>query len=90
MPDLNAPQRAQTGVTEQRVVVELKVLRKRGHILAAVLEEGLEQTYHYFQSANAQSAHLVICDEVSDKEWDEKIYDRIENYKGLDIHVWGC
>jgi hypothetical protein len=82
-----APRREQR---EQRVVIELKVITAKARTsLEHMLAVGLEQTSEYYQITGAESAHLVICDERGGKTWDEKIYDRVETHKGLDIHLWG-
>jgi hypothetical protein len=74
---------------EQRVVIELKVIRKNRRDEAKTLAEGLAQTYDYAVTSNAESAHLVICDERGEKSWDEKIYDREDRFRDINIHVWG-
>ncbi|MDR1740880.1 MAG: hypothetical protein LBR38_03410, partial [Synergistaceae bacterium] len=76
---------------EQRVVLELKTIRKK-HSPEYVLHEGLEQTAAYADAAGADEAHLLICDERPgiSRSWDEKIYDRVERAQGgKQIHVWG-
>ncbi|GHV33841.1 hypothetical protein FACS1894187_03210 [Synergistales bacterium] len=74
---------------EQRVVVELKTIRVKTYNPDKVLPDGLEQTMRYAKQSNADEAHLVICDERPDKTWDEKIYERVEEYNGRSIKVWG-
>jgi hypothetical protein len=74
---------------EQRVALELKTIRPKGKGARQVLEEGLEQTYGYAQRGAPESAHLIICDQTGTKAWDERIYRRVENYKGMEITVWG-
>jgi hypothetical protein len=32
---------------------------------------------------------LIICDERPGRNWDEKIYERIERCGDREIHVWG-
>jgi hypothetical protein len=73
---------------EQRVVIELKTIRKN-RAPDAVLSEGLKQTARYADESNADEAHLVICDERSGRDWDEKIYEREEFFDGKIIRVWG-
>ena len=70
---------------EQRVVLELKILRKSLH---ATLQEGLEQTWVYQDRCGAESAHLLIFDR-SGKPWEAKIFHRVESYRGQTIEVWG-
>jgi type II secretory pathway predicted ATPase ExeA len=76
--------------SEQRVVFELKVINDKAKTTSAsVLNDGLKQTYEYSLISNAESSHLIICDQRSSVNWDEKIYDLIEYYNDLAIHVWG-
>ena len=70
----------------QRVVLELKIQR-RG--LAAALAEGLPQTAGYAATCGADEAHLIIFDRSSGKDWDERIWERLEVVDGRPIQVWG-
>jgi hypothetical protein len=75
---------------EQRIVVELKIITDKARATPErVLAEGLKQTWEYAQTANPESSHLMICDQREGLDWNEKIYDRIEIYHDLAIHVWG-
>ena len=69
---------------QQKIVVELKV-----HRGAKTLPKGLEQTAKYMDTSNATEGHLVIFDRRSEKDWEEKIYQKDENVNGTTIHVWG-
>ncbi|MDG4549085.1 MAG: ATP-binding protein [Candidatus Contendobacter sp.] len=70
----------------QKIVIELKILRKS---LMRTLAEGLEQTWQYLDRVGEGSGHLVVFDR-GDRSWDEKIYRREETYQGRRIVVWGC
>jgi hypothetical protein len=70
----------------QRVVIELKIQRKG---LTAALADGLPQIAKYASTCGADEAHLVIFDRSSEKEWDEKVWERIEAVDGRTIQVWG-
>ncbi|MFO1421395.1 MAG: ATP-binding protein [Candidatus Competibacteraceae bacterium] len=70
----------------QKIVIELKILRKT---LERTLTEGLEQTWQYLDRLGEGTGHLVIFDR-SDRPWDEKIYRREETHRGRRISVWGC
>lgn len=70
----------------QRIVIELKILRKT---LERTWTEGLEQTGQYLDRVGEGAGHLVIFDR-SDRPWDEKIYRRQETHRGRQITVWGC
>jgi hypothetical protein len=74
---------------EQRFVLELKTIRKKTRTPERVLAEGLEQTARYAERSGAEEAHLIICDERPGRNWDEKIYERIERRGDREIHVWG-
>ena len=70
----------------QRFVLELKVQRKG---LAATLAEGLPQTAGYAATCGADEAHLVIFDRTGEKDWDERIWERVEEVDGRTVRVWG-
>jgi hypothetical protein len=74
---------------EQRIVLELKTLRKGRSSERDVLKQGLEQTARYAAQSDAAEAHLIVCDERPGREWGEKVYDRAEEWDGREIHVWG-
>lgn len=71
----------------QRAVIELKL--SYGN-LEATITAGLEQTWAYADASGAGEAHLVIFDRTPEKLWVEKIWQRVERYRGLEIAVWGC
>lgn len=50
----------------------------------------LEQTWAYADVSGAGEAHLVIFDRTPGKPWAEKIWQRVEVYRGFVITVWGC
>ena len=71
----------------QRVVLELKILR-RG--LEATIADGLKQTFAYMDSVGTvDEGHLIIFDRSKTKTWEERIWHRPYNYKGRSIMVWG-
>jgi hypothetical protein len=72
--------------TTQRAVIELKVLHKS---LAQTISEGLTQTWEYADRCAADEAHLVIFDRRPGRTWEERIWTRAEEHKGLAITVWG-
>jgi hypothetical protein len=71
----------------QRVVIELKILRKG---LEATLAEGLAQTADYASRCAASEAHLLVFDRSPGKSWDERIWQRSETVDGRSIGVWGA
>ncbi len=70
----------------QRVVLELKIQRKG---LDATLREGLPQVVGYSAACGADEAHLIIFDRSGEKEWDQRIWERVETVNGREICVWG-
>jgi len=70
----------------QKVVVELKVLRKS---LEKTVADGLEQTFEYMDRCGAVEGHLVVFDRRAERSWEEKIFSRRESYRGKEIGVWG-
>ena len=68
-------------------MIELKL---RYGDLEATIAEGLEQTWAYADASGASEAHLVIFDRTPGKPWREKIWQRQERCRGLEIVVWGC
>ncbi len=69
----------------QRVVLELKVLRKA---LETTITQGLEQTLEYGERCNADELHFVVFDR-SKKPWSKKIFKRTRKLSGATITVWG-
>jgi hypothetical protein len=74
------------GPSRQKVVIELKVLRKS---LERTVADGLEQTVEYVDRSGAEEGHLVIFDRDPAKAWEEKIFRREETHKARRITVWG-
>jgi hypothetical protein len=70
----------------QKLVIELKILHKS---LERTVAEGLEQISAYMDRCGADEGHLVIFDRSKEKTWDEKIFQREEEYHGKMIKVWG-
>jgi len=75
---------------QQRIVIELKVLRDKHTIAQAV-----KQTAEYMDKANATEGHIIIFDSDKTKSWDEKIYHRLSSsedwreYVDKKIDIWG-
>ena len=72
--------------SEQRVVIELKLLRGD---LARTIEQGVAQTLEYQDRTGAPEAHLLIFDRRAGRTWEEKIYRRVEERGGRSVVVWG-
>jgi len=69
----------------QKIVLELKILHGS---LEKTIAQGLTQTWEYCDRCTGEQAHLLIFDR-SEKSWEEKIFQREENYRELRIVVWG-
>ena len=69
----------------QRIVIECKILRGR---LESTLAKALPQTAGYMDRCRAEAGHLVIFDR-SEKPWEEKVFQRSEEFEGMPIEVWG-
>jgi hypothetical protein len=69
----------------QRIVLELKVLRKA---LDKTIADGLVQTLDYGERSNADELHFVVFDR-SKKPWSRKIFQRTRKLRGRTIRVWG-
>jgi hypothetical protein len=69
----------------QRIVLELKVLRKA---LDKTIADGLVQTWEYAERCNADEMHFVVFDRAK-KPWSKKIFKRTRKYRGVTIKVWG-
>jgi hypothetical protein len=70
----------------QRVVLELKVLRKA---LDKTIAEGLVQTLEYGERCKADELHFVVFDRTRRKAWSKKIFKRTRKLRGATIKVWG-
>ncbi len=71
----------------QRVVMELKVLRRS---LEQTIEDGLRQTADYMDlCGSVEEGHLIIFDRSQTKTWEERIWHRPAAYEGRTIMVWG-
>ena len=81
------PYRASDPSHIQRVVVEIKLLRKS---LEQTIAEGLAQTWETMDRCAAEAGHLVIFDRQPGRTWDEKIFRRPETYREQPISVWGA
>jgi len=70
----------------QRGVIELKIVWGG---LDRTIAQSIEQTAEYQDRCGASEAHLVIFDRDPARPWPEKIYRRVEDWKGHRITVWG-
>ncbi len=70
----------------QRIVMELKILRKS---LKRTLEEGCSQLAEYMDKCGAEDGHLIVFDRSPDKLWEEKIFRRDETLGKIRVSVWG-
>lgn len=68
----------------QRIVIEIKILRD-----AQTIPDGLKQTSAYMDLCGATEGNLVVFDRTIGKPWDEKIYEKTEQYQNKTIQLWG-
>jgi hypothetical protein len=71
----------------QRIVIELKILHGA---LDTCIKEALKQTADYADKVGASEAHLVIFNRNNKVAWEEKIWQKPEQFEGRNIGVWGC
>ena len=69
-----------------KYVVECKILHKG---LQHTIEQGLQQTAGYMDQSAAECGHLVIFDRDPNKRWQDKIFHRMADSAGVEVHIWG-
>ncbi|MDR1829362.1 MAG: AAA-like domain-containing protein [Candidatus Fibromonas sp.] len=69
---------------EQKYPIELKILRSEKSF-----SEGLEQLSVYMDKVGSNEGWLVLFDRNAEKTWEDKLYMRLEDYKGKRITVAG-
>ena len=72
---------------EQRIVMELKILRGG---LETLLPTALAQTYEYADKCSADEVHIIIFNRDPNIPWEQKIWHRQESYKNTNFLIWGC
>ncbi|WP_462271300.1 AAA-like domain-containing protein [Desulfobacter sp.] len=72
---------------EQRIVIELKILRGA---LETLLATALAQTYEYADKCSADEAHIIIFNRDPNIPWEQKIWRSQESYKNTKFLIWGC
>lgn len=50
---------------------------------------GLPQTWECMDKCGVVAGHLVIFDRTPERTWGEKIFERVVEYQGTPIRVWG-
>lgn len=70
----------------QRIVIECKIVRSS---VDTTIREGLSQTYGYMDRCNAAEGHLILFDRDKERAWEDKIFQRSENYEDKTIQIWG-
>ena len=85
---ITKPLTEQYGGPFQRIVLELKILRSN---IEQTIQKGLEQTVDYMDKCGGtiNEGHFILFDRRPNRSWDEKIWHRMEEYKGRKIMVWG-
>ncbi len=70
----------------QRIVLKLKLVYKS---VEETIAQGLEQTWQYMDRCGADEGHLVIFDRRPGKTWEDRLFCRQEQHRGVPITVWG-
>ncbi len=65
--------------------IELKLMYSK-----SVIREGIEQLSKYMTTLGEKTGWLVIFDRGNTKNWDEKIYWKVENIEEKIIYIVGC
>jgi hypothetical protein len=73
---------------EQRVVIELKMLKERDSY-ERIKSEALEQTAAYADRCDATEAHIIIFDRCGKTDWKEKVCTDSGEVNGYRIKIWG-
>jgi hypothetical protein len=76
-------------VKVQKIVIELKMLRKKDS-LESVKEKALEQTAEYSKICDASENHILIFDRDKTTDWQEKVFTEKVEYGGMTFTLWGC
>lgn len=71
----------------QRIVIELKILYGP---LDTCIQKGLAQTTDYADQVGAEQAHLIIFNRNEAVSWDDKVWQRSEQFNTHHITIWGC
>ncbi len=74
---------------ERRIVIECKV-RRGAESLAAMIEQGLQQTRDYMDKCGTTEGHLVVFESDESKAREERMYRREESADGVPVVVWGA
>ncbi|MCX6252917.1 MAG: AAA-like domain-containing protein [Bacteroidia bacterium] len=70
---------------KKKYPVELKLMYSK-----SVIQKGLVQLSNYMTTLGEHTGWLIIFDRSDTKNWDEKIYWKVENFEGKLIYIVGC
>ena len=73
---------------EQRIVIELKILRKEDKY-ETVKEKALEQTSIYADVFDATESHILIFDRDEKTDWREKVFNDNGEFNSVSMKIWG-
>jgi len=76
------------GKKEQRVVIELKVMRAKDSY-KSVREIALKQTAEYSKRLDGTENHIIVFDRDGKRDWREKIFTEFTEYDGMKVKIWG-
>ncbi|MBU1221177.1 PD-(D/E)XK nuclease domain-containing protein, partial [Myxococcota bacterium] len=73
---------------EQRVVIELKVLRPKDG-LESKKQQAIEQTFKYADACKATAVYILIFDRDNLHNWSEKIYEESIQVGTYTMNIYG-
>jgi len=74
--------------TEQRIIIELKMLTERD-TYEKVKAAALEQTSVHADNCGASEAHVIIFDRTGKQNWKKTVFTDHGQHGGYDIKIWG-
>jgi len=78
----------QNGKDEQRVVIELKVMRTKDSY-ESVRETALKQTAEYSKRCAGTENHIIVFDRDAKTDWREKVFTEVAKYDNMNFKIWG-
>ena len=75
------------GSQEQRIVIELKVMRKNNSY-PKIKEMALIQTLEYAKKSGSTENHIIVFDRDDQTDWRDKIFTEEIDYEGEAFKIW--
>ncbi len=73
---------------EQRVVIELKVMRTKDSY-EKLKAEALKQTAEYAKRMSSTENHILVFDRDEKTDWREKVFTETAEFDGMSFKIWG-